>query len=65
MTSATHAIGWEFRKRHSWPLIAMGVYLLALAAIKLLGLGPIAAITLVPPDGRGAGLIAPRTHSDW
>ncbi len=59
MTSPIHAIGWEFRKRHSWPLIALLIYLLALAAIKLVGLGPIAEITLVPPDGRGAALIGP------
>ncbi len=63
MTSPIHAIGWEFRKRHSWPLIALLIYLLALAAIKLVGLGPIAEITLVPPDGRGAALIAPLSTS--
>jgi hypothetical protein len=53
------AVGWEFRKRHAWPLIAMGVYMLVLAAIKLLGLGPIESIAFVPPDGRAAVLIAP------
>lgn len=59
MPSPIHAIGWEFRKRHAWPLIAMGVYMVVLAAIKLFELGPIAEITLVPPDGRGAALIGP------
>ncbi len=59
MQSPALAIGWEFRKRHSWPLIAMGVYMLGLAAIKLLGLGPIDSISVVPPDGRAAVLIAP------
>ncbi len=59
MTSGTGAIGWEFRKRHSWPLIALAAYLTFLAALKLLGLGPVDAIRLVPPDGRGAVLIAP------
>ena len=53
------ATGWEFRKRHLWPLLAMGVYMLGLAAIKLLHLGPIESITVVPPDGRAAVLIAP------
>jgi hypothetical protein len=35
MTSPAAAIAWEFRRRHRWGLIAMGVYLLVLAAIKL------------------------------
>lgn len=59
MTSGMSAIGWEFRKRHSWPLIALAAYLTFLAALKLAGLGPVEAIRLVPPDGRGAVLIAP------
>lgn len=53
------AIGWEFRKRHAWPLIAMAAYMVVLALIKLLGLGPIESIAFVPPDGRAAVLIAP------
>ena len=53
------AVGWEFRRRHAWPLIAIGVYMLVLAAIKLLGLWPIGSVTFVPPDGRAAALIAP------
>jgi hypothetical protein len=57
--SAAHAIGWEFRQRHGWVLIALLSYLLVLAALHLLGFGPIASIRLVPPDGRGALLIAP------
>jgi hypothetical protein len=59
MRSHTLALGWEFRKRHSWPLIALAAYLMVLAALKILGLGPVDAIRLVPPDGRGAVLIAP------
>jgi hypothetical protein len=42
-----------------WPLVAIGVYLVVLAVIKLLGLGPTELIRLVPPDGRAAVLIAP------
>ena len=35
MTSPAAAIAWEFRQRHRWGLIAMVVYLIVLAAIKL------------------------------
>lgn len=59
MRSAAGAIAWEFRRRHKWPLLAMGVYLMLLAAIKLLGYDPAVPIRLVPPDGRAAALIAP------
>ena len=59
MRSPALAIGWEFHRRHLWPLIAMAVYLLVLAAIKLLILGQMEPIRLVPPDGRGAVVIAP------
>ncbi|MEX2111216.1 MAG: hypothetical protein WD802_11460 [Gemmatimonadaceae bacterium] len=34
------AIAWEFRQRHRWGLIALAVYLLALAVTKFLVLGP-------------------------
>jgi len=37
----------------------MAGYLLVLAAIKLLGLGPVEPIRLAPPDGRAAVVIAP------
>jgi len=40
MRSPALAIAWEFRQRHRWGLIALIVYLLALAAIKLLILEP-------------------------
>ncbi len=53
------AITWEFRHRHRWGLIAMAGYLLALAAIKVLILGPGQPITLDPPDGRAALVIVP------
>src|SRR5205807_2096571 len=51
----------EFRRRHLWALIAMAGYLLALAAIKLLFLGPMEPIRLDPPDGRAAVVITPLT----
>lgn len=59
MASPAHAIGRELLRRHRWPLIGMAVYLAALVAIKLLGLGPTDTIAVVPPDGRAAVLIAP------
>src|SRR5712691_1551892 len=40
MRSPAIAIAWEFRRRHRWGLIALAVYLLALATIKLLILEP-------------------------
>src|SRR3989442_12003951 len=61
MRSPALAIGWEFRRRHLWALIAMAGYLLALAAIKLLLLGPMEPVRLDPPDGRAAVVIAPLT----
>jgi hypothetical protein len=59
MRSPALAVGWEFRHRHRWPLAAMAVYMLVLMAIKLLGLGPTEPITVAPPDGVAATLIAP------
>jgi len=61
MRSPALAIGWEFRRRHLWALIAMAGYLLALAAIKLLFVGPMEPIRLDPPDGRAAVVITPLT----
>ena len=40
MHSPAAAIAWEFRQRHRWGLIALAVYLLVLATIKLLILRP-------------------------
>src|SRR5712692_421187 len=40
MRSPAAAIAWEFRRRHRWGLIALAAYLLVLATIKLLILGP-------------------------
>ena len=40
MRSPAVAIAWEFRQRHRWGLIALTGYLLVLATIKLLILGP-------------------------
>lgn len=59
MPSHTLALGWEFRRRHRWPLIGIAAYLLVLAAVKLLVFGPADAIRLVTPDGRAGVLIAP------
>ena len=59
MRSAALAIGWEFRRRHLWTLVAMAVYMLVLAAIKILILGPGSPIRLDPPDGRAALVIVP------
>src|SRR5213080_2281097 len=61
MRSPALAMGWEFRRRYLWALIAMAGYLLALAAIKLLFLGPMEPIRLDPPDGRAAVVITPLT----
>lgn len=40
MRTPAAAIAWEFGRRHRWGLIAVAGYLLVLAAIKLLILGP-------------------------
>src|SRR2546428_10752391 len=40
MRSPALAIGWEFRRRHRWGLIAVAGYLFAVAAIRFLILGP-------------------------
>src|SRR6266516_3503996 len=63
MRSPALAIGWEFRRRHLWALIAMAGYLLALAAVKLLFLGPMEPVRLDPPDGRAAVVILPMTET--
>jgi len=57
--SPARAIAWEFRRRHLWVLIAFAGYLLVLAAIKLLILGPVQPVRLDPPDGRAGVVIAP------
>src|SRR3989454_5996746 len=61
MHSPALAMGWEFRRRHLWALIAMAGYLLPRAARKLLSLGPMEPIGLDPPDGRAAVVIPPLT----
>src|SRR5712692_6714809 len=61
MRSPALAIAWEFRRRHLWVLIGMAGYLLVLAAIKVLFLGPMEPIRLDPPDGRAAVVITPLT----
>src|SRR2546430_15275889 len=61
MRSPALAMGWEFRRRHLWALIAMAGYLLALAAFKLRSPGPMEPIRLDPPDGRAAVVMTPLT----
>jgi len=59
MRSPALAFGWEFRKRHAWPVIAMAVFLLCLAVFRLVRYVPGEPITVLPPDGRAAVVIAP------
>src|SRR2546430_5739299 len=61
MRSPALAMGWEFRRRHLWSLMARACYLLALASIKHRFLGPMEPIRLDPPDGRAAVVITPLT----
>src|SRR5688572_21642810 len=55
MRSPALAIGWEFRQRHRWGLIAIAVYLLALIVIPPLGY----PIELDPPNGMAAAVMVP------
>lgn len=58
MRSPALAIAWEFRRRHLWVLVALAGYFLVLAALRLQLLGPVAPVTLDPPDGRvGVALV--------
>ena len=43
---AAAAIAWEFRRRHRWGLVALGLYLATLATIRLVVLGPDSRITI-------------------
>src|SRR3989440_5547224 len=61
MRAPALAVGCDFPGRLAWALIEMAGYLLALAAIKLLFLGPMEPIRLDPPDGRAAVVITPLT----
>src|SRR3989454_5203487 len=61
MHSPALAMGWEFRRRHLWALIAMAGYLLALAAITPLSRGPMEPIRLDPPEGGAAVVFTPLT----
>jgi len=40
MRTAAAAIAWEFRRHHRWGLMAVAVYLVVIAIIKLVMLGP-------------------------
>ncbi len=59
MQGAARAIGWEFRRRHRLWLIALGAYVIAFFAIKLLILGPGRPIRMNPPNGLAGFIIAP------
>jgi hypothetical protein len=56
---AARAIGWEFRRHHDLALMALGAYVIAFFAIKLLILGPGHPITMNPPNGLAGFIIAP------
>jgi hypothetical protein len=55
------AIGWEFRRRHRWGLIALGCYLTALAIIKLLILESGRHINLDSPESFAFVVVIPMT----
>jgi hypothetical protein len=59
MRSPALAIAWEFRRRHLWVVMVLAGYFLVLAAVKLGILGPVAPVTLDPPDGRVGVALAP------
>ena len=59
MNSAARAIGWEFRRRLRWGLLALAGYVLVLATLELLILGPGHPVRLGPPNGTAGLLIAP------
>ena len=59
MRSPALAIGAVFPRRHLWPLVPLAAYFVLMAAIQLLGFGPTEPLTLMPPDGRVAVVLAP------
>jgi hypothetical protein len=61
MRSSALAIGWEFRQRHRWGLIALAAYLLALAAVKLLIPGPSLTFNMDSAERFGVVVMVPLT----
>ncbi len=61
MRSPALAIGWEFRQRHRWGLIALAGYLLVLGTIKLLIFGPGQPVNLDPPESFALVVVVPLT----
>jgi hypothetical protein len=59
MRSPALAIGWEFRQRHRWGLIAVAGYLLVVAAIKLLVLEPGQIVELEDARSFAAVVVVP------
>jgi hypothetical protein len=63
MRSAAAAVAWEFRQRHRWGLIAVTGYLLGLATIKLLVLGPGQGIDFDDAPGFALAVVVPLTST--
>ena len=59
MRSPALAFGWEFRQRHRWGLLAIGGYLLVVAAIKLLFLDPGQIVELEDAHSFAAVVVVP------
>jgi hypothetical protein len=61
MRSPAFAIAWEFRQRHRWGLIAIAAYLLVLAAIRFLILGPGQRVTFRDTESFALSVVVPIT----
>ena len=61
MRSPAAAIAWEFRQRHRWGLLALVVYLLVLATIKLVVLARAIPIHLDTPESFAFVVVVPLT----
>src|SRR6266550_4946487 len=61
MRSPALAIGWEFRQRHRWGLIAVAGYLFVVAAIRLLILEPGGRVTFNDDETFAFVVILPLT----
>lgn len=59
MRSPASAIAWEFRQRHRYALIALGAYVLAFAAIRLVMIGPGPPIDLSDSHALAAVVVVP------
>ncbi|MDQ6871987.1 MAG: hypothetical protein M3037_08225 [Gemmatimonadota bacterium] len=61
MRSPAAAVGWEFRQRHRWGLIALTGYLLVLATIKLVVVARGVPIRLDTPESFAFVVVVPLT----